>query len=138
MFGGGFRVGVAVTRAEPAFLPGASPVGPAPPGAVAVAERPSRLGEVLPVARRDDAEIAADLARITEIEAALAAYRVELVGELAARRPAAPDTAAHGRSGAPPADRERDPGGPEEFFCDELALLLHCSRTAAGVLHEQA
>jgi hypothetical protein len=119
MFGGGYRVGVSVTPVE--VLPWPEP----PTGVVA---RPSRLAEVLPPAERNDAEIAADLGRITEIEAALAAYRVALVTELAARRPAAADTP----GGAP------EPGDVDEFFADELAVVLNCSRTAASVLYEQS
>src|SRR5689334_21962808 len=133
MFGGGSRVGVAITRAEPAWGSGPTPVGPAPGGAVA--ERPSRLGEVLPVAARSDAEIAADLARITEIEAALADYRLELVVELAGRRPAAAD---HPVRAAVEAENGAPVEGISEFFCDELALLLNASRAAATTLFEQA
>src|SRR6476469_10021458 len=106
MFGGGFAVGVAITRAEPAAAGG--------PG---LAERPSRLGEVLPPSRRSDAEIAADLERMTAIEGALAAWRCQLVGELAARRPASADLS--------PIEVENGCGAPEgavsEFFPDELA-----------------
>ena len=58
---------------------------PTPAGAV---DRPSRLGEILPVALRTDGEIAADLQRMSEIRSALAAFEAELVVELAGRRPA--------------------------------------------------
>src|ERR1700710_1136477 len=86
MFGGGFRVGVTVSRVEAS--PVSLPVGSLPAGVV---ERPSRLGEVLPVSVRRDGEIAADLERIVEIRAALAAYEAELVVELAGRRPDSTD-----------------------------------------------
>src|SRR4051812_1057717 len=121
MFGGGYRVGVSVSPVE--VLP-----WPQPP--IGVVDRPSRLAEVLPPAARSDGELAADLARVTEIEAALAGYRVAVVAELAARRPGALDT---------PGCRA-EPVLPEvdEFFSYELALLLNSSRTAASVLYEQA
>jgi hypothetical protein len=135
VFGGGFRVGVAITRAEPTWRPGGLPAGPVPAGA-AVAERPSRLGEVLPPGARSDEELAADLARITEVEAVLAAYRLEIVAELAARRPAAADVspraAIEAENGSPP------PEGMSEFFPDELALICRTSRAAASTLVEQA
>jgi Domain of unknown function (DUF222) len=134
VFGSGFTVGTAVARAEP--TPAPLPPGPVPAGAVAVRERPSRLGEVLPVDARDDAQIAADLATITAIEAALAAWRLELVATLASRRPAcadrSPRSAIEEENGAPP------PAGVSEFFPDELALVCNTSRTAAAVLHEHA
>ena len=124
MFGGGYRVGVSVCPVE--MLP-----WPAPPAGVV--DRPSRLAEVLPPAARTDGELAADLARITEIEAALAGYRVALVAELAARRPAAVDTPGSCSDPASGVEAEVD-----EFFSDELALVLNCSRTAASVWYEQA
>jgi Domain of unknown function (DUF222) len=120
MFDGAYRVGVSVTPVE---------VLPWPESPAGVVDRPSRLAEVVPPGLRSDAELAGDLQRITEIEAVLAAYRVELVAELAARRPAALDTPG---SASVPADPDVD-----EFFSDELALVLNCSRTAASVLYEQ-
>ena len=82
--GGGFGVGVTVTPldVEP------WPVEFLPPGVVA---RPTRLGEMMPVAARTDAEIALELQRVQQMEARLAAYNAELVAELAARRPDALD-----------------------------------------------
>jgi Domain of unknown function (DUF222) len=56
-----------------------------------------------------------------------------VVLELASRRPAAPDSGAS-RPGAP----AEDPDEPDEFFCDELALIWNCSPTAAAVDHELA
>ena len=46
-------------------------------------DRPSRLSEVLPVAVRSDAEIALELGRVVAVEAALVAYKSELVMGLA-------------------------------------------------------
>ena len=104
--------------------------------------RPSRLGEVLPVAVRSDAEIALELGRIVEVEAALAAYKVELVAGLAARRPDSLDRQV-GQPGAASPDwlpgAENPPAaGVSEFFADELAVILNCSRTAATVLADHA
>src|SRR4051812_43272096 len=126
MFDGGYRVGVSVTPTE--VLPWPEP----PPGAV---DRPSRLGEGLPVGLRSDAAIAADLQRIAEIEGALAAYRAELVVELGRRRPTSAD---HPVRAGVEAEWGADPdGGVSEFFADELALILNTSRTAATLLSEQ-
>src|ERR1700710_2385661 len=75
MFGGGFRVGVTVSRVEPS--PVSLPVGSLPSGVV---ERPSRVGEGGPGGGRRGG-------RVVEIRAALAAYEAELVVELAGRRP---------------------------------------------------
>ena len=50
-------------------------------------QRPTRLGELMPVAARTHVEIAAELQRVQAMEASLAAYTAELVAELAARRP---------------------------------------------------
>ena len=55
--------------------------------------RPSRLSEVLPVAARSDAEIALELGRIVVVEAALVAYKSELVMGLAGHRPDSLDLA---------------------------------------------
>ncbi len=133
--GGGFGVAVSVT---PLDLP-AWPEQPPPQG---VTVRASRLGDLLPVAARTDAEIAAELQRVVVVESALAAYKAELVVGLAARRP---DTADRqlGEPGAA-ADGWLPGPGPEpvtgvsEFFVDELAVVLNCSRTASSMLADTA
>jgi hypothetical protein len=133
--GGGFGVGVTVTPldVEP------WPVEFLPPGVTA---RPTRLGEMMPVAARSDAEIALELQRVQQMEARLAAYTAELVAELAARRPDALDRQI-GEPGAaspewlPGAGREAA-SGVSEFFADELALVLNCSRAAATRLADSA
>jgi len=53
------------------------PVDPDSPAGVSDRDdiRPDRLGELLPVSDRTDAEIAEELARISTAEAQLAAYR---------------------------------------------------------------
>jgi len=78
--GGGYGVGVTVDVLAVAPWPDALPDG--------VTARPTRLGEMMPVAARTDAEIAGELQRIQQVEARLAAYTAELVAELASRRPA--------------------------------------------------
>jgi hypothetical protein len=120
--GGAYGVGVTVVPLEPLPWP-----EPAPPPGVEV--HPARLGEMMPVARRTQAERAAELERITLVEGQLAAYKAELVAEMA-------------RAGG--ADDDRRAGGEErlpeaaEFFPDELALILRCSRAAATALAEVA
>ncbi|WP_051515378.1 HNH endonuclease signature motif containing protein [Candidatus Blastococcus massiliensis] len=128
--GGGFGVAVAVAPLDLPSWPDPAP----PPGGTT---RPSRLGDVLPVATRSEAEIVAELARVIAAESALAAYKAELVVGLAARRPdsadrmiGAPGSASDGWMSGP--GREPVPG-VSEFFADELALVLNCSRTAASV-----
>jgi hypothetical protein len=133
--GGGFGVGVTVTPlvAEP------WPPQYLPPGVTA---RPTRLGEMMPVAARTDAEIAEELQRIQQMEARLAAYKVELVAGLAARRPDSRDRQL-GEPGAAspdwmPGPGRQAPSGVSEFFADELAHVLNCSRTAASTLADAA
>jgi hypothetical protein len=133
--GGGFGVGVTVTplEVEPwpvEFLP------------AGVSARPTRLGEMMPVAARTDAEIAVEVQRVQQLEARLAAYTAELVAELAARRPDSLDRQL-GEPGAASPDWLPGPGreaatGVSEFFADELAVILNCSRTAATRLADTA
>jgi hypothetical protein len=133
--GGGF--GVAVTATPLDVAPWA--VEFLPPGVV---ERPTRLGEMMPAAARTDAEIAVELQRVQQMEARLAAYTAELIAELAARRPDTLDRQI-GEPGAaspdwlPCAGREAAPG-VSEFFADELAIILNCSRAAATRLADSA
>ncbi|MGY2085989.1 DUF222 domain-containing protein, partial [Blastococcus sp. SYSU DS0539] len=89
----------------------------------------------MPVAARTDAEIALELRRIQQAESALAAYRAELICELGARRPDSSDRQL-GEPGAASPDWLPGPGNPpaagvSEFFADELAMVLNCSRAEA-------
>jgi hypothetical protein len=123
--GGGFGVGVAVT-----LIAGARSPEEAPPSGVVA--RPMRLGELMPVAARTDAEIADELQRVDELEGRLAAYRAELVTELAGRRPDTFDLPA-GTPGAASPDWQPGPGreaaaGVSEFF----ATSWRSSSTARG------
>src|SRR4051812_22380941 len=103
-----------------------------------VVSRPSRLGELLPVESMRHEQKAAQLQRVLEAEAMLAGYKAELVVGLAADRPAKVDRR-RGQVGAA-SERWADDVLDEdvsEFFADELAMILNCSRTAATQLWEQ-
>jgi hypothetical protein len=105
---------------------------PTPEGVVV---RPSRLSEVLPVAARSDAEIALELGRIVAVEAALVAYKSELVMGLAGHRPDALDPAP-GQPGAG-GHAEGPIPGTSEFFVDELAVVLNGTvRTATRLARD--
>lgn len=120
----GFGVALAVQPVEVDWA-GAEPPAGFP------AERPARLGEVLPVAGRSAAEMARELQQVDRLEAVLHAYKAELVLGLAAHRPEEPDrpdapwAGGSGRSPIP---------GTSEFFVEELAQVLNCSARAAGQL----
>ena len=123
--------GVNLTVAELGGRSGSD--APVPDGVVA---RPSRLSEVLPVAVRSDAEIALELGRVVAVEAALVAYKAELVMGLAGHRPDALDPV----PGQPGAGGHSDGPipGTSEFFVDELALVLNGSARTAGTLARDA
>jgi hypothetical protein len=95
--------------------------------------------------RRDrpaDAEIAIEVQRVQQMEARPAAYTAELGAELATRRPDTLDRPID-EPGAASLDWLPGPGrqaatGVSEFFADELALILHCSRAAATKLADSA
>ncbi len=127
-----FGVGVTVAELRPAVRTHEL----LPAGVVA---RPSRLGDLLPVALMTAEQKATHLQRIEQAESALAAFKAELVVGLAEDRPASLDRR-RGQVGA--ASREWSAGqldeDTSEFFADELALTLNCSRTAATALWEQS
>jgi hypothetical protein len=133
--GGGFGVHVTVTMLGVEPWPGEF----LPPGVTA---RPTRLGELLPVKARADAEIALELQRVQQLEARLAAYSAELIVELAARRPDTLDRDIGEPGGASPdwlpGPGHQAPPGVSEFFADELAMILNCSRTAASTRADTA
>jgi hypothetical protein len=125
-----FGVGVTVAELHPA-----PPAGELLPAGVMA--RPSRLGDVLPVAVMTPQQKAAQLQRIEQAEAMLAAFRAELVVGLAQDRPASLDRR-RGQVGAASgawAGQQYDED-VSEFFADELALVLNSSRAAATVLWE--
>src|SRR4051812_10842991 len=143
--GSGFGVGVTVADLRPCPEEELPPQGidPAELLAAGVVERPTRLGEMMPVSWRSDAEIATELQRVAQAEAQLAAYKAELVMGLAARRPAEQDPVPGEPGAASPVwpsswDWATVALGVSEFFCDELAIILNCSRSVATTLFEQS
>ena len=120
-----FGVGVTVAELRPALWEsGLLPVG--------VVSRPSRLGDLLPVHVMTPEQKATHLQRVEEAEAKLAAFKAELVVGLAADRPASGDRQ-RGQTGAASGEWAAQllDADVSEFFPDELALVLNCSRTAA-------
>jgi hypothetical protein len=97
--------------------------------------RAPRLDELLPSEFLTDEELAREIQRAEQVEAMVAAYKAERIAELAARYPASADRRA-GTPGAAAVRDERLPAGISEFFPDELAMILNCSRTRATVLTE--
>jgi hypothetical protein len=130
-FGGRFGVGLTVADLTPPEF--------GPP----VTAVPS-LGELLPVYARTPAEKAAELQRVQQAKAELAAYELELVAAFAADRPASLDRRPGEPGAAADADADADaeddaaPAGVSEFFADELALTLNCARASASALTEHA
>lgn len=123
--GESYGVAVSLARLHPQteFLP-ADPHGRSP-----------RLDELLPSEFLSDEELAREIQRAEQAESMVAAYKAERIAALAARRSAAGDR----RPGTPGAAAVRDEGLPDgvsEFFPDELAMILNCSRTGATVLTE--
>ena len=130
MFSGfGFGVGVTLTELHPPM-----PSTTLPPGVV---ERPGRLHELLPSDALTDAELAREIERAGRVESMVAAYKAERIVALAARRPAAADPGPE-TPGATAERNERLDPGIAEFFSDELAVILNCSRTAATLLCDTA
>ena len=132
--GGGFGVGLTVHQLD------AAPAGQAEPAPAGVECHPTRLGELMPVAARTDAELAEEMRRANVADSRLWAYRVELIAQLAARRrddrdraPGQPGAAASGWA-TPSAVLE----GISEFFPDELSMIVNCSRPQATRLAEVA
>src|SRR3954447_19747922 len=104
-----------------------------------VVSRPSRLGELLPVNEMTPEQKAFQLQRVQQAEAMLAGYKAELVVGLAADRPATVDRR-RGQVGSASEEWADDVLDEDvsEFYADELAMILNCSRTAATNLWEQS
>ena len=101
---------------------------------------PTRLGELMPVASRDDAGLGEEMRRVNIADSRLWAYRLEMVAQLAARRrdtldrvPGQPGAAAPGW-----ATTSWVLNGFSEFLPDEVALIMNCSRAEATKLTEAA
>jgi hypothetical protein len=125
-----FGIGVTVAALHPAVPDVFLPAG--------VVERPSRLGELLPVERMTPEQKAANLQLVAVAESQLAAFKAELVVGLAADRPATDDRRS-GQRGAASGEwaAELLDASVSEFFADELALIQNCSRAEATVLWER-
>jgi hypothetical protein len=133
----GGSYGVAVTAA-PVVLP-PWPVEMPPLG---LDGSPLRLSQLMPVRTRTPDEKALELQRIARAESQLAAYRVEVIASFARDRTDAADPAP-GSVGAASPEWAADQGGDRlagvsEFFPDELAVILNCSRAEATSLAEIA
>ncbi|MET0763317.1 MAG: DUF222 domain-containing protein [Blastococcus sp.] len=130
--GNGFGVGLTINQLH---VPVGAELVPADPD-----RHPTRLGELMPVAARDDAGLGEEMRRANIADSRLWAYRLELAAQIAARR----------RD-----DRDRAPGQPgaavpgwtttswvldgySEFLPDEVALIMNCSRAEATRLTEAA
>ena len=120
-----FGVGVTVSSLAP------DPWEEVPLPAGVASSRPSRIGDLLPVAWMTAEQKATQLQRVQQAKSVLAAYEVELVVGLADDRPSRDDR--RGQVGAASGEWADDllDEDVSEFFADELALVLNCSRTAA-------
>ena len=128
--GSGFGVGLTVNQLDVPGWPGAEVV-PADPG-----WHPTRLGELMPVAARSGAALAEETRRANIADSRLWAYRVELIVELAYRRRDDRDRPAGTRGAASPSwsGTTSLPEGVSEFFPDEVAMIMNCSRGEATTL----
>ena len=91
--GNGFGVGLTINQLRAPVGPGTE-VAPVDSG-----WHPTRLGELMPVAARDDVGLGEEMRRANIADSRLWAYRLELVEQLAARRRDDRDRAA-GQPGA--------------------------------------
>src|SRR3954466_3495380 len=104
-----------------------------------VVSRPSRLGELLPVDAMTPEQKAVQLQWVHQAESVLAGYKAELVVGLAADRPA-PVGRRRGQVGGASEEWADDVLDEDvsEFFADELAMVLNCSRTGATLQGEDS
>ena len=128
--GGGFGVGLTVNQLDVPGLPGRELL-PADPD-----WHPTRLGELMPVAARSGSALAEETRRANIADSRLWAYRVELIVELAYRRRDDRDRPAGTRGAASPSwsGASSLPVGVSEFFPDEVAMIMNCSRGEATTL----
>lgn len=107
-----------------------------PPG---VTRRRTRLAELLRPEQFDDVRCASELAALADMRAQQDAYEMAVVKRLADLRPdlwdLIPDDPGSKAEGWVPG---RTFAGVTEFFADELALVLNCTRTRAHNLAECA
>src|SRR3954454_9800444 len=104
-----------------------------------VSSRPSRLGELLAVELMTPEQKASHLQRVQQATSMLAAFEAELVVGLATDRPVSLDRR-RGQTGAASGEWAAQllDADVSEFFPDELAMILNCSRAAATQLWEHA
>ena len=118
-----FGVGVTVAALAPVVWEDAElPAG-------VVSSRPSRLGDLLQVDLMTPEQKAAQLQRVEQAEAVLAAFKAELVVGLAADRPAGGDRQ-RGQTGAASGEwaAELLDADVSEFFPDELHRIVDLMR----------
>jgi Domain of unknown function (DUF222) len=130
--GDGFGVGLTINQLH--VSPDADLV-PADPD-----RHPTRLGELMPVAARDDVGLGEEMRRANIAERRLWAYRLEMVAQLAVRRRDDRDPAP-GQPGAAVPGWTRTSWvleGFSEFLPDEVAMIMNCSRAEASKLTEAA
>ena len=115
------------------------PEPPGPPPPAGVTRRRTRLTEILRPDGFDDARCAAELVALADLRAQLDAYQLAVVKRLADLRPdlwdLTPDDPGGRAEGWAPA---RTFAGVTEFFADELALILNCTRGRAHTLADCA
>ncbi|TFV70780.1 HNH endonuclease [Blastococcus sp. CT_GayMR19] len=128
--GGGFGVGLTVNQLDGPDCPDGAPVPPDPD------RHPTRLGELMPVAARNDAALAEEMRRSNIADSRLWAYRVEMIVQLAYRRRDDRDRPAGTPGAASPSwsGTSRVPEGVSEFFPDEVAMIMNFSRGEATTL----
>jgi hypothetical protein len=125
--GGGFGIGLTVDQLTMSSVP-STDLWPSDQG-----WHPARLGELMPVAARTNREMAEEMRRANIADSQLWAYRVEMVVHLAIRCSSDRDrpTGVPGAASPTWSDRNPLPEGVSEFFPDELALVMNCSRGEA-------
>jgi hypothetical protein len=132
--GNGFGVGLTINQLRM----------PPPAGAELVPagghSHPTRLGELMPVATRDDVGLGEEMRRANIVDSRLWAYRLEMIAQLAARRRDDRDRAPGQPGAAVPGWRRASwvLEGYSEFLPDEVALIMNCSRAEATRLSEAA
>jgi hypothetical protein len=132
--GNGFGVGLTINQLRVPAVPGAELV-PADPD-----WHPTRLGELMPVATRDDVGLGEEMRRANIADSRLWAYRLEMVAQLAVRRRDDRDRGSDQPGSAAPGWTTASwvLEGFSEFLPDEVALIMNCSRTEATKLTEAA
>jgi hypothetical protein len=132
--GDGFGVGLTINQLQVLPRSGAELI-PAD-----VDQHPTRLGELMPVAARDNVGLAEEIRRANIADSRLWAYRLELVAQLARRSSDHLDRGSGRQGGAAPGWTVSSwvLDGLSEFLPDEVAMIMNCSRAEATKLTEAA